>query len=180
MVKGNLSKNNLININNRTKGMSDKRFSVHFQRFEHLGFTSTDAGGRKSTSASAEHYRDETQTERGLQGLAPKIERISLCSVNVYGRYSSRLDLWWKSRQTWHSWYWTAVQSWRASKVLMWDCVPSSYSRTCSLPKRNTASGTRLLYTGPRRDEWEKGSLCDGTTATAETHSASYSQSFTK
>lgn len=92
--------------------MSGKRFSVHFQRFEHLGFTSTDAGGRNSTSASAEHYRDETQTERGLQGLAPKNERISLCSVNVYERYSSRLDLWWKGRQTWHSWYWTAVQLW--------------------------------------------------------------------
>lgn len=63
-----------VNLRSKKKRRKKKERDMRFQYFEHLGFTSTDAGGRNS--ASAEHYRDGTQTEPGLQGLAPEMREL--------------------------------------------------------------------------------------------------------
>lgn len=111
-------------------------------------------------------------------------ERISLCSANVYKRYSFRLDLRWKGRQTWHSWSWTAVQ--------LWGCIhegaPKCWCET-AFPRRIPGhavclNATRLQEQGcfilDREDMNEKKGLFVMVPMQHQKCTAPHSQSFAK
>lgn len=116
--------------------------------------------------------RDGTQTERGLQGSAPEMREL-VCARQTFTKgYSFRLDLWWKCRQTWHSWYWTAVQLWgciheglQSADVELHSLVVIPGHAVCLNAMRLREQGSFMLE---RDEKDEKRALCDGTTAGAK------------
>lgn len=124
-----------------------------------------DAGSRNCTSASAEHYRawDSNRT-KGFKASLLKTRELVLRLANVCKRYSFWLDVRWKGRQTWHSWYWTdcgavtRLRSWSGSGALNAGTHSAVVfrHRTRRRLGRSAASGTRLLYVPEREAMSEK------------------------